>query len=83
MSDYDNIIQARSAIHYATGEMLPEGKSDDDMPWAIPTKSGPWIGAAPAGAFMATGITGGPVLERHVRRRAGTRLRYIRSVRKL
>jgi crotonobetainyl-CoA:carnitine CoA-transferase CaiB-like acyl-CoA transferase len=56
MSDYDNIIQARSAIHYATGEVLPEGKTIDDMPWAIPTKGGPWIGAAPAGAFMATGI---------------------------
>jgi CoA:oxalate CoA-transferase len=56
MSDYDNIIQARSAIHYATGEVLPEGKTIDDMPWAIPTKSGPWIGAAPAGAFMATGV---------------------------
>jgi crotonobetainyl-CoA:carnitine CoA-transferase CaiB-like acyl-CoA transferase len=56
MSDYDNIIQARSGIHYATGEVLPEGKTLDEMPWAVPTKSGPWIGAAPAGAFMATGI---------------------------
>jgi CoA:oxalate CoA-transferase len=56
MSDYDSIIQARSAIQYATGEILPEGKSYDEMPWAVPTKSGPWIGAAPAGAFMAAGI---------------------------
>jgi len=56
MPDYDNIIQARSAIHYATGEMLPEGKTCQEMPWAIPTKSGPWIGAAPAGQFMAVGI---------------------------
>lgn len=56
MSDYDNIIQARSGIHYASGEILPEGKTLDEMPWAIPTKSGPWIGATPAGAFMATGI---------------------------
>jgi len=56
MTDYDNIIQARSGIHYATGEVLPEGKTLDDMPWAVPTKSGPWIGAAPAGAFMASGI---------------------------
>jgi len=56
MSDYDNIIQARSGIHYATGEVLPEGKTLDEMPWAVPTKSGPWIGAAAAGAFTATGI---------------------------
>ena len=56
MSDYDNIIQARAGIQYATGEILPEGKSYDDMPWAVPTKSGPWIGAAPAGTFMAAGI---------------------------
>ena len=56
MSDYDNIIQARAAIQYATGEILPKGKTYDEMPWAVPTKSGPWIGAAPAGAFMATGI---------------------------
>ncbi len=56
MSDYDNIIQARSSMQYATGEMLPDGKTYDEMPWAIPTKSGPWIGAAPAGSFMAAGI---------------------------
>jgi crotonobetainyl-CoA:carnitine CoA-transferase CaiB-like acyl-CoA transferase len=56
MSDYDNIIQARAAIQYATGEILPKGKTYDEMPWAVPTKSGPWIGAAPAGTFMAMGI---------------------------
>jgi crotonobetainyl-CoA:carnitine CoA-transferase CaiB-like acyl-CoA transferase len=56
MSDYDNIIQARAAIQYATGEILPKGKTYDEMPWAVPTKSGPWIGAAPAGTFMAVGI---------------------------
>jgi crotonobetainyl-CoA:carnitine CoA-transferase CaiB-like acyl-CoA transferase len=56
MSDYDNIIQARAAIQYATGEILPKGRSYDEMPWAVPTKSGPWIGAAPAGGFMAVGI---------------------------
>jgi crotonobetainyl-CoA:carnitine CoA-transferase CaiB-like acyl-CoA transferase len=56
MSDYDNIIQARAAIQYATGEILPKGKTYDEMPWAVPTKSGPWIGAAPAGTFMAAGI---------------------------
>jgi CoA:oxalate CoA-transferase len=56
MPDYDNIIQARSAIQYATGEILPEGKSYDDMPWATHTKQGPWIGATSAGTFMAAGI---------------------------
>jgi len=59
MTDYDNIIQARSAIQYATGEILPKGKTYDEMPWAVPTKSGPWIGAAPAGTFMAVGILAG------------------------
>jgi crotonobetainyl-CoA:carnitine CoA-transferase CaiB-like acyl-CoA transferase len=56
MPDYDNIIQARSAIQYATGEMLPEGKVLDEMPWAIPTKAGPWIGWVQSGTFMAVGI---------------------------
>lgn len=56
MPDYDNIIQARSAIQYATGEILPEGKTLDEMPWATHTKQGPWIGAASAGTFMAAGI---------------------------
>jgi crotonobetainyl-CoA:carnitine CoA-transferase CaiB-like acyl-CoA transferase len=56
MSDYDNIIQARAGIQYATGEMLPKGKTYEEAPWAVPTKSGPWIGAAPAGTFMAAGI---------------------------
>ena len=46
MPDYDNIMQARSAIQYATGEILPEGKTLDEMPWATHTKQGPWIAAA-------------------------------------
>jgi crotonobetainyl-CoA:carnitine CoA-transferase CaiB-like acyl-CoA transferase len=54
--DYDNIIQARSGIQYATGEMMPEGKTYDECPWAVPTKAGPWIGWCTAGTFMAVGI---------------------------
>jgi crotonobetainyl-CoA:carnitine CoA-transferase CaiB-like acyl-CoA transferase len=56
MHDWDNIIQARSANQYDTGEMLPEGKTYDECPWAIPTKAGPWIGWVQAGTFMAVGI---------------------------
>jgi len=56
MPDYDNIIQARSGAQYDTGEMMPENKSYDDCPWAIPTKAGPWIGWINAGTFMAVGI---------------------------
>lgn len=56
MPDYDNIAQARSAIQYATGEVMPEGKTYDECPWAVPTKAGPWIGWAQAGTFMAVGI---------------------------
>jgi CoA:oxalate CoA-transferase len=56
MPDYDNIIQARSGAQYDTGEMMPEGRSYDDCPWAIPTKAGPWIGWVQAGTFMAVGI---------------------------
>jgi len=56
MPDYDNIVQARSAIQYATGEVMPEGKTYDEWPWAIPTKAGPWIGWIQAGTFMAVGI---------------------------
>ena len=56
MPDYDNIIQARSANQYDSGEMLPEGSSYDEYFWAIPTKAGPWIGASQAGTFMAVGI---------------------------
>jgi crotonobetainyl-CoA:carnitine CoA-transferase CaiB-like acyl-CoA transferase len=56
MPDYDNIAQARSAIQYATGEVLPEGKSYDECPWAVPTKAGPWIGWVQPGTFMAYGI---------------------------
>jgi crotonobetainyl-CoA:carnitine CoA-transferase CaiB-like acyl-CoA transferase len=56
MPDYDNIVQARSAIQYATGEVIPEGMSLDECPWAIPTKAGPWIGWIQAGTFMAVGI---------------------------
>ncbi len=55
-ADYDNLIQARSASQYDTGEILPDGKSYDDCPWAIPTKAGPWIGWVEAGTHMAVGI---------------------------
>jgi len=56
LPDYDNIIQARSASQYDSGEMLPEGKTYDECPWAIPTKAGPWIGSVQSGTFMAVGI---------------------------
>ena len=56
VSDYDNIIQARSANQYDSGEMLPEDMTYDEYPWAIPTKAGPWIGSAQSGTFMAVGI---------------------------
>jgi crotonobetainyl-CoA:carnitine CoA-transferase CaiB-like acyl-CoA transferase len=56
MADYDNIIQARSASQYDTGEILPEGKSYDECPWAVPTKAGLWIGWVEAGTHMAVGI---------------------------
>jgi crotonobetainyl-CoA:carnitine CoA-transferase CaiB-like acyl-CoA transferase len=56
MPDYDNITQARSGIQYTTGEVMPEGKSYDECPWAVPTKAGPWIGWVQPGTFMAVGI---------------------------
>ncbi len=56
MPDYDNIVQARSGAQYDTGEIMPEGKSYDECPWAIPTKAGPWIGWIEAGTHMAVGI---------------------------
>ena len=56
MPDYDNIAQARSGVQSATGEVMPEGKSYDECPWAIPTKAGPWIGWCQPGTFMAVGI---------------------------
>ncbi len=56
MPDYDNIAQARTGIQFATGEVLPEGKSYDECPWAVPTKAGPWIGWVLPGTFMAAGI---------------------------
>jgi len=56
MPDYDNITQARSGIQYTTGEAMPEGKSYNECPWAVPTKAGPWIGWAQPGTFMAVGI---------------------------
>ncbi len=49
--DYDNVTQARSGIQYDTGEMLPEGKSYDECPWAVPTKAGPWIGWCEPGTY--------------------------------
>ena len=54
--DYDNVGQARSGIQYATGEILPEGKTCDEMPYAVPTKAGPWIAWATSGTFAAMGI---------------------------
>jgi CoA:oxalate CoA-transferase len=56
MPDYDNIAQARSGFQYTTGERLPEGKTYDDCPWAVPTRSGPWIAWFMSGSFMALGI---------------------------
>ena len=56
MPDYDNIAQARSGIQSATGEVMPEDKSYDECPWAVPTKAGPWIGWVQPGTFMAVGI---------------------------
>jgi len=56
MPDYDNITQARSGIQSATGEVMPEDKSYDECPWAVPTKAGPWIGWCQPGTFMAVGI---------------------------
>lgn len=56
MPNYDNVAQARTSIQYATGEVMPEGKSYDECPWAVPTKAGPWIGWIQAGTFMAMGI---------------------------
>jgi crotonobetainyl-CoA:carnitine CoA-transferase CaiB-like acyl-CoA transferase len=56
MPDYDNIAQARSGIQAATGEVMPEGKSYDDCPWAVPTKAGPWMGWCQPATFMAVGI---------------------------
>jgi crotonobetainyl-CoA:carnitine CoA-transferase CaiB-like acyl-CoA transferase len=56
MPDYDNIAQARSGFQYNTGEILPAGKSYDECPWAVPTKSGPWIAWFMSGSFMSLGI---------------------------
>jgi crotonobetainyl-CoA:carnitine CoA-transferase CaiB-like acyl-CoA transferase len=54
--DYDNVSQARSGVQYATGEVLPEGKTRDEMPYATSTKAGPWIAWASSGTFGAVGI---------------------------
>lgn len=56
MPDYDNIAQARSGIQWATGEVMPEGKSYNECPWAVPTKAAPWVAWAVSGTFMAVGI---------------------------
>jgi crotonobetainyl-CoA:carnitine CoA-transferase CaiB-like acyl-CoA transferase len=56
MTDYDNVAQAMSGFHYDTGERLPPGKTYDECPWAVPTKSGPWIAWFMSGTFMAMGI---------------------------
>ncbi len=58
MPDYDNIAQARSGVQWVTGEVMPEGKGCEESPWAVPTKSGPWIGWVQPGTFMAAGILG-------------------------
>lgn len=54
--DYDNVAQARSGVQYACGEVLPEGKTLADMPYATSTKAGPWIAWATSGTFGAVGI---------------------------
>lgn len=54
--DYDNVAQARSGVQYTTGEILPEGKTYDEMPYAVPTKAGVWIAWAVSGTFGAMGI---------------------------
>jgi crotonobetainyl-CoA:carnitine CoA-transferase CaiB-like acyl-CoA transferase len=54
--DYDNVSQARSAVQYPTGEVLPEGIAQDDMPYATSTKAGPWIAWSVSGTFGAVGI---------------------------
>lgn len=56
MPDYDNIAQAKSGIQHITGEVMPEGGTYDEYPWAVPTKSGAWIAWAQPATFMATGI---------------------------
>jgi crotonobetainyl-CoA:carnitine CoA-transferase CaiB-like acyl-CoA transferase len=56
MPDYDNIAQARSGIQSATGEIMPEDKSYNECPWAVPTKAGPWIAWCEPGTSMAVGI---------------------------
>lgn len=54
--DYDNVAQARSAIQYATGEVLPEGKTMEEVPYAVSTKAGPWIAWSTSGTFAALSI---------------------------
>jgi len=54
--DYDNVAQARSGVQYATGEVLPEGKTVAEVPYATSTKAGPWIAWAVSGTFGALGI---------------------------
>lgn len=54
--DYDNVAQARSGVQYATGEVLPEGKTIAEVPYATSTKAGPWIAWAVSGTFGALGI---------------------------
>jgi crotonobetainyl-CoA:carnitine CoA-transferase CaiB-like acyl-CoA transferase len=56
VADYDNVAQAMSGFHYDTGERLPDGRTYDECPWAVPTKSGPWIAWFMSGTFMAMGI---------------------------
>ena len=43
MPDYENITQARASIQYATGEMLPEGKTYDEYPGRFPPRAAPGL----------------------------------------
>ncbi len=56
MPDYDNVAQARSGFQYSTGERLPDRKSYDECPWAVPTKSSPWIAWVASATFMGMSI---------------------------
>ena len=56
MPDYNNVDEALAHVQYATGEILPPGKTYDDMPWAVPTKAGNWLTWYVAGGFAAISI---------------------------
>jgi len=54
--DYDNVAQGRSGVQYATGEVLPEGKTMEEVPYAVSTKAGPWIAWSASATFAALSI---------------------------